>query len=163
MIEFEYLNKVELSEHAQEIFEILSSNMVKIAPTGNSLEEDYRHWFGCIGDSLQREERQIVLVKDKDNIVGYFQYSTNADTFFMEEIQLRAEYQGKGVFRALYGFVMENIKPELKLVDAYASTCNKKSISILEMLGLKNIGMNKNGRSYHFKGDFVDLVKWYEK
>ena len=36
-------------------------------------------------------------------------------------------------------------------------------IGILEKIGLKNTGPNKNGHSYHFKGRFVDLVKWYEK
>ena len=80
----------------------------------------------------------------------------------MEDIQFKPEYQGKGIFRNLYGFVLNNIKLDLKFVEAYASTSNKKSIGILEGFGLENIGLNKNGRSYHFKGDFKDLIGWYE-
>ena len=162
MIKFEYLNKTDFYRYAQTIFDILSGNMTKIAPTGNTLEEDFKMWFSCLGEALQREERQIILVKDNEAIVGYFQYYTNKDTFMMEEIQLVPEYQGKGIFRSLYSFVLNNIKSDLKSVEAYASTSNKKSIGILERFGLENIGLNQNGRSYHFKGEFVDLVKWYK-
>ena len=162
MIEFEYLNKVDFPQYAQTIFNILGGNMTKIAPTGNTLDEDFEMWLSCAGEALQREERHIILIKDNEVVVGYFQYYTNEDTFMMEEVQFKSEYQSKGIFRDLYGFVLENVKPDLKFVEAYASISNKKSIGILERFGLKNIGLNKNGRSYHFKGDFVDLVKWYK-
>ena len=159
---FEYLNKADFPQYAQTLFDILSGNMTKIAPTGNTLEEDFKMWFSYAGEALQREERQIILIKDNKSIVGYFQYYINEDTFMMEEIQFKSEYQGKGIFRDLYGFVLKNIKPDLKFVEAYANTSNKKSIGILERFGLKKMGLNKNGRSYHFKGEFVDLVKWYK-
>ena len=80
----------------------------------------------------------------------------------MEEIQFKPEYQGKGAFRDLYGFVLSNIKIDIQFVEAYANIKNTKSIAILQKLGLLNIGLNKNGRSYHFKGKFSDLVKWYQ-
>lgn len=80
----------------------------------------------------------------------------------MEEIQFKPEYQGKGVFRELYGFVLKNINKDLKFIKANASINNHKSIGILEKFGLSNMGLNKNGRSYHFKGDFDGLLEWYE-
>lgn len=163
MIEFEYLNKVDFSAYSQTIFDILSGNMTKIAPTGNTLEEDFKMWNSCVSEALQRDERQMILVKDKEKLVGFFQYYTNEETFAMEEIQFKPEYQGKGVFRELYSFVFENIKSDLKYVKAYASISNKKSIGILEGFGLKNMGLNKNGHSYCFEGEFEDLVKWSEK
>lgn len=162
MINFEYLNKTDFPEVAQEIFDILADNMTVIAPTGNSREKDFELWFGAVSGVLQKEERQIILIKDNEKLVGFFQYFTNADTFMMEEIQFKPEYQRKGIFRELYGFILSNIKDNLKLVEAYASINNEKSIGILEKLGLSNIGLNKNGRSYHFKGSFCDLIKWYE-
>ena len=162
MIEFEYLNKSDFSQYAQTLFDILGSNMTKIAPTGNTLEEDFKIWYNCADEAMKREERQIILIKDYGSIVGYFQYYTNDDTFMMEEIQFKPEYQGKGIFRALYGFVLKNIKSDLKFVEAYASTSNQKSIGILEGFGLENTGLNKNGRSYHFKGEFSDLLRWYK-
>lgn len=163
MISFEYLNKSDFHKLAHNVFDILSGNMIKISPTGNSPEEDFRLWYGAVSDGLQRAERQIIIIKDNENIVGFFQYYTNANTFMMEEIQFKPEYQGKGVFRGLYAFALKNIKRDLKFVEAYASINNQKSICILEKLGLSNIGLNKNGRSYHFKGEFSDLVKWYNQ
>ncbi len=161
-LSFEYLNKPDFSALARQIFVILADNMTVIAPTGNSREDDFALWFDAVSDGLQREERQIILIKDSETIVGFFQYYTNADTFMMEEIQFRPEYQGKGVFRKLYGFILKNIRNDLEFVEAYANTKNQKSIGILEKFGLLNTGLNKNGRSYHFKGDFIDLIKWYE-
>ena len=162
MISFEYLNKSDFSAFARQIFDILADNMTVIAPTGNSREKEFGLWFDAVSDGLQREERQIILIKDNGNLIGYFQYYINADTFMMEEIQFRPEYQGKGLFRELYGFVLKNVRNDLEFVKAYASINNKKSIGILEKFGLSNIGLNKNGRSYHFEGRFVDLIKWYE-
>ena len=162
MISFEYLNKPDFPEVAKDIFDILADNMTVIAPTGNSRETDFKLWFDAVNRGLQKEERQIILIKYNENFAGFFQYYTNADTFMMEEIQFKPEYQGKGIFRALYGFVLANIKNDLEFVEAYASINNKKSIGILEKFGLSNKGLNKNGRSYHFKGEFSDLVKWYE-
>lgn len=162
MIIFEYLNKVDFPIYAQPIFDILSGNMTKIAPTGNNLDEDFKMWVSCAGEALQNADRQIILIKDEETIVGYFQYCTNEDTFMMEEIQFKSEYQGKGIFRELYGFVLRSINPDMKYVRANASTSNKKSIGILEHFGLNNIGLNKNGRSYRFCGEFSNLVKWYE-
>lgn len=162
MIRFEYLRKSDFSVISQQIFDILADNMTVIAPTGNTRKEDFGMWHDAVGDGLQREERQIILIKDKETLVGYFQYSINKDTFMMEEIQLKSAFQGKGVFRELYGFVLKNIKNDLQFVEAFASINNNKSIGILNKFGLSNTGLNKNGRSYHFKGNFSDLIKWYE-
>lgn len=161
-LKFEYLNKPDFSAFARQIFDILADNMMVIAPTGNSREKDFSLWYDAVSDGMQKPERQIILIKDNETLVGYFQYYTKADTFVMEEIQFRPEYQGKGIFRELYGFILKNIRNDLEFVEAYASINNRKSIGILERFGLLNIGLNKNGRSYHFKGRFVDLIKWYE-
>lgn len=162
MISFEYLNKPDFPTIAHTIFDILADNMTTIAPTGNSKEEDFNLWFNAVNGGLQRAERQIILIKDNKNIVGFFQYFTNTDTFMMEEIQFKPEYQKKGVFRKLYGFVLNHIKNDLEFVEAYANINNQKSIGILENFGLLNTGLNKNGCSYHFKGKFINLIKWYE-
>lgn len=162
MIAFEFLNKLEFPVISIEIFNILADNMKVIAPTGNSREDDYKCWHDAVSSGLQREERQIILIKDNDKIIGFFQYYTNTDTLMMEEIQFKTEYKGKGIFRELYGFVFLNIKTDVKFVEAYANINNVKSIGILEKCGLSNIGLNKNGRSYHFKGRYSDLITWYE-
>lgn len=160
-LSFEYVNKPDFPAVADDIFNILADNMTVIAPTGNTREDDYNCWYGCVSDGLKRDERQIILIKDNGNIIGFFQYYTNENTFMMEEIQFKSEYQGKGVFRALYGFVIPHIRDDIEFVEAYASISNSKSIGILEKFGLINIGLNKNGRSYHFKGNYSGLIKWF--
>ncbi len=160
-LSFEHLNKPDFPALANDIFTILADNMTLIAPTGNSREDDYNCWYGCVTDGLIRDERQIILIKNNGNLIGFFQYYINEDTFMMEEIQFKSEYRGKGVFRALYGFIIPLIRDDIEFVEAYASIRNNKSIGILGKFGLKNIGLNKNGRSYHFKGNYSDLLKWY--
>lgn len=161
-ITFEYLNKADFPAVSSVIFNILADNMEIIAPTGNSREDDFKCWYEGVIGGLKRDERQIILIKDADSIIGFFQYYTNDDTFMMEEIQLKPEYQGKNIFRKLYGFLIPNIRDEIKFVEAYANITNHKSIGILEKLGLSKIGMNKNGHSFHFRGNYSDLIKWYK-
>lgn len=159
---FEYMNKRDFDSLSRQIFDILADNMTVIAPTGNSREEDFECWFSAVGDGLCRDARQIILIKNSKEIIGFFQYYTTEDTLMMEEIQLVSEWHGKAnVFRNLYGFLFKNIPSNLKYVKAYVSKQNKKSISILQRLGLKNVGENKNGNSYFFTGDFADLLNWY--
>ncbi len=161
-ISFSFLNKEDFAISSNVLFEILADNMEIIAPTGNSREEDYKCWFESVSNGLKRNERQIVLIKDKNCIIGYFQYYVNTDTFMMEEIQFDSEYQAKNIFRKLYGFLIQNIIEDIKFVEAYANMANHKSIGILEKLGLEKIGTNKNGHSFHFKGNYSDLIKWYK-
>lgn len=161
-VNFHYLNKQDFPIVASEIFNILADNMEIIAPTDNTREEDYKCWYEGVSKGLERDERQIVLIKDGDNIIGFFQYYTNADTFMMEEIQFKPEYQGKNIFRKLYGFLIQKIREDIKFVEAYANVSNHKSIGILGNLGLTKIGMNKNGRCFHFRGNYGDLIKWYK-
>ncbi len=160
-ISFSYLDKPDFNCISHDIFNILADNMSVIAPTGNTREEDYKCWFKAVSDGLKRDERHIVLIKDADSIIGFFQYYINTDTFMMEEIQLKPEYQCKNIFRKLYGFLIPNISEDMKFVEAYANITNHKSIGILKKLGLSKIGMSKNGRSFHFKGNYSDLVNWY--
>ena len=160
-ISFSYLDKTDFYRISREIFNILADNMSVIAPTGNTREEDYKCWYEGVSEGLKRENRQIVLIKDNERVIGFFQYYTNEDTFIMEEIQFKSAYQGKNIFRRLYRFLFDNISEGMKFVEAYANITNHKSIGILEKLGLSKIGMSKNGRCFHFKGKYEDLEKWY--
>lgn len=166
MARFEFLNKNFFHIYANKIFNILADNMSIIAPTGNSRDEDFKVWYGAVNDGIKKDNRQIILILEKrsDDIIGYFQYYTNVNTFVMEEIQICSEFQGKdNIFRDLYIFVLNHISDDLVYVEAYANKSNHKSIGILGKLGLKVIGENKNGNSFHFKGKFEDLVCRYLK
>ena len=164
-MKLQYLNKDEFTQRAPRLFTILADNMNKIAPTGNAREEDYIQWRSAVAEGLKREERQIVLMYlGKNEIVGYFQYYTNADTFAMEEIQIVPKCQGaNGLFRQLYGLVLPHLHKEILYVTAYANKKNEKSMGILRRLGLSIVGENQSGSSFRFQGIYKDLLKWYYK
>ena len=166
MVEFSYLEKNELDKYARMLFSILFDNMVNIAPTGNSREEDYKSWYKAVCGEMQSDKRHIIVISNGNmkEIIGFFKYSTNESVFTMEEIQIKRSYQGKyNIFKTLYGFVLEHIAEEIRFVEAYADKKNTKSLGILGKLGLSIIGENKNGISYHLRGTYEALVKWYKK
>lgn len=164
MVRFEFLDKKQFNKYSNKIFDILSNNMSKIAPTGNSRNDDFIIWKDAVSESIKKDNRHIVLIFQEvtNQIIGFFQYSTTIETFMMEEIQLCPEFQGRyNIFRDLYSFVLRNVSDNLLYVEAYANKQNHKSIGILKKLGLKIIGENTNGKSFYFRGNYQDLENWY--
>ena len=135
--------------------------MSRIAPTGNSYDEDFSMWMSCIKPALEKAPRQILLLYDNDEIIGYFQYYVNDGVFMMEDIQLREQYHGTGIFSQLYRYLVQMLPPETEYIEAYANKKNEKSIAVLIHLGLDIIGENKNGISYHFRGRYENLIRRY--
>ena len=82
-----------------ELFRILYGNMSLIAPTGGTFKEDFAVWRAYIIPAMQGEQRQIVMMLCDGELAGYFQYDICNDVFMMEEIQIKPEYQGTGLFR----------------------------------------------------------------
>lgn len=162
-VSFTYLSKPDFPHIARDIFDILENNMSRIAPTGLTAEENYRCWYSSVSEGLKKAPRQIVLIQDGGKLIGFFQYYTNSETFMMEEFQLRPEYHGTGIFRALYAFVIPCIPEHPPCIEAYASIRNDRSIGILQKLGLKKQNLNKTGHSWHFKGDYADFLRWYQR
>ena len=161
MISFVVLPKNETENILPSLFRILHSNMSVIAPTGNSYDEDYFLWHNSVAPALEKDARQIILIYDDTEIIGYFQYYVNATAFMMEEIQFNKEYHGTGLFKRLYAYLFEIIPQETLYIEAYAHKQNQKSQGILKHLGLQIIGENKNGNSYHFRGDCHQALKRY--
>ncbi len=155
------LDKSRKASVLPQLFAILHGNMSRIAPTGNSYEEDLAFWLSCVSPALDKEPRRILLIYDGDEIAGYFQYFVHNGLFMMEEIQLRDRYKGTGVFAELYAYLTGIIPENTELVEAYANKNNQKSIAILKHLGLEIIGENKNGASYHFRGRYETILRRY--
>lgn len=162
MIRFYFMDKNDFHMLAKEIFSILWSNMLTIAPTGNSYEDDFNSWFQAVERGLLQKPRKIILINHAE-LIGFFQYYTNENRLMMEEIQIQPDWQGKKVFRDLYGFLLEALPREIQIVEAYANKRNVKSQAILRRLGLDIAGENRKGDSYLFRGRYSDLVKWYER
>ena len=133
-----------------------------IAPTGNEYDEDFKMWSGSFQKALENDERQVILIYCNEVLIGFFQYSINNETFKMEEIQFRKEYQGVGVFKKFYAFLSEIVPETVKTVEAYAHKSNYKSQGILKHLGLQTVGENKTGNSYLFRGNCQEMLKKHD-
>ena len=164
MLDINFLRRDELEQYAKALFSILYDNMSRIAPTRNSREEAFSCWLDANKEELKNENRHIIVIvqKETNEIVGFFKYSIQNNVFFMEEIQIRKSYQGKyNIFEKIFKFVLNDMKDGVCFVEAYTDKRNNKSIGILGKLGLRIIGENKNGISYHFRGTYADLLNWY--
>lgn len=92
MFEISFLNKKEKENVLPRLFALLYENMSRIDPTGNNPGQDFQTWMSCIVPELEKDERNILLIKCKNRLAGYFQYSVKESTLYMEEIQLYQEY-----------------------------------------------------------------------
>ena len=162
-ITFRYLQKPPSPALLDEIFTILAANMRVIAPTGLTYEEDRAQWLSCVPPALEKEARQIILIYDRDELIGFFQYYVTADhsVFMMEEIQFKPAYHGSGLFGDLYRYLIPRLPEDIQAVEAYADKRNRKSLGVLSHLGLTVVGENKNGISYHLRGSYAELKKRY--
>ena len=158
---FRQMNSEDIPVYMNDIFAILASNMRAIAPTGDSYEEDFEIWSRYTVPAWLEGKNSVILILHEDILCGYFQYSVDDTTFRMEDIQFKKEYQGCGLFTELYRYLTTIIPIQTKYVDAFADKRNIKSQEILKHLGLTVIGENKNGRSFHFKGEYKNLLKLY--
>ena len=157
-MKFEFLDKSAFPQTAQVLFDILYGNMSVIAPSGQSRSEDEATWKNAVREGLRGDNRRIVLIKDGEDIAGFFQYYVNASAFMMEEVQLKEKYQGKGILRELYGFLMPHIPEETPRVEAFADLRNARSMDILLKMGL--LPVSEEGGLCKFRGSLENLKKW---
>lgn len=162
-ISFRYLQKPSSPDILDEIFDILATNMRVIAPTGLTYEEDKAEWLSCVPPALEKEARQILLIYDQNELIGFFQYYVTADhsIFMMEEIQFKEAYHGSGLFGDLYRYLLPRLPADIQAVEAYADKRNVKSLAVLAHLGLSVIGENKNSISYRLRGSYAELKRKY--
>ena len=158
---FVYAKKSEKEENIPAIFEILYDNMAEKYPTGDTKEEDYRIWSSYFIPSLMEEKRKLVLLLGENGLIGYFQYSIENKTFKMEDLQVREEYHGSGLFRRLYTWIVKQLPRDLEWVEAFTDKRNRKTQGILEHLGMVRCGENKSGKSYFYRGEYRNLLGLY--
>ena len=166
MFEFTFMCRDDFEKYGSALVSILYDNMEKIVPTGNSPEFVREHWLKANLERFDLGYRKSVMIRHKETgeAAGYFQYSIKENVLLMEDIQFHSLWKGKAnLFRSLYGFVLENMEPGIAYVEAYASKNNAKPIGVLGKLGLSVVGENIRGTSYHFRGTYEDLLKWYQR
>ena len=162
-LEFKLADAQCVNDNLPDMFSILYSNMNAIMPTGHSYEEDFAVWRNYAVPAMQQENHKVVFFYADGDLIGYFQYRliTESSTLFMEEMQIRAEFQGSGVFSAFYSWLVRQLPAGIQTVEALAGKPNQKSQAVLELLGLQNVGENHTGKSFHYKGEYARLLERY--
>ena len=158
---FEYADKNKMEDILPQLFEILYSNMSLKYPTGNTRDDDYRIWCSSFTHAMKDEKRQLILMVSNETIIGYFQYTIIENTLKMEDLQTEKEYHGSGLFGVFYAWLVRQLPHDIQKVEALTDKRNIKTQGILEHIGLINCGENKNGKSYHYKGDYKALLYKY--
>ena len=162
-ISFHYMSTHDCDIILSQLFGILYSNMNVIASTNNSYEDDLRNWMSCIVPTLQNDLRKTVLIYCDSELIGFFRYYlyNNFRSLLMEEIQIKSEYQGMGIFSRFCRWLVNELPHNVLVVEAFVNKHNYNSIAVLEHLGLRCVGENKNGISFHYQGDYSFLVDKY--
>ena len=161
-IQFKYLDKAATDKVLPVLFDILYSNMNEITPSGKSRDEEFNDWLSEVSPAIQKAPRQIVLMLDRDEIIGYFQYYTRGTLLMMEEIQIEKEFQGGGVFGEFYRWLVCELPDSLETVEAFASIRNGKSRAILAHLGLIEVEAISD-EILHFRGEYNNIKERYTK
>ncbi len=159
-LSFYPMDPADFELYAQDLFAILWFNMNEIEPSGCSFEEDFAIWFDY---NKNDTERKTILFIDEniDRIVGYFQYRLNEGIFWLDEIQILPEYQGKGVvYRPLMKHLLPKLPEEITIHRSYINKNNLRSAAILEKMGAYIIGETPSGKSLCYEGSITDLQNW---
>ena len=140
------------------MFYILSMNMGKIAPTGNSYEEDMGIWLSYM-TSEEIIEKQILLMYVGEALVGYFQYRISENKVLIEEVEIAPEYQRTLLFYRFLKYVSNIIPKNIEYAEAYINKQNTNSQRIAQKLGMRIVGENPNGHSFRYRGELSSFKK----
>lgn len=157
---FKQINEKEFYEVAPKMFLILSSNMRIIKPQGTLSDDNFSDWLKY--QKQHFSEKVFIIFKDKNDVIGYFQYSIADDNLLIEEIEIAPKYQVQfGVLRGLFRFMRHRIPDNIIRVSAYISKSNPRSYKLAEKLGLSIVKENSAGTSFLYEGEIQPILKRY--
>ena len=145
------------------MFDILYTNMMAIAPSDDSYENDQRMWMDYIVPALSQGAVQILLMFAGEELAGYFQYSIRGDTLLVDEVEIRRDYQRSMLFFRMGQHLLTNLPKYIRYVESYVNKENKNSLSIHSKLGMEIVGENKSGRSWHMRGKVDPIAKRFAR
>lgn len=157
-VSFRFYDKTLSKEILPLMYDILHSNMSRIAPTGNSYDEDMLQWMSFM-ESAPTDGQQIILMYVDAFLAGYFQYRLNNDTMIIEEIEIKPEHQRTSLFYRFFKYAVCIVPEDIAFVEAYINKHNSNSQAIARKLGMQIIGENKNGSSWHLRGEVKEFTR----
>lgn len=155
-VTFRFLEREQAEAVLPQMFDILYTNMSRIAPTGDSYEDDRRTWTAYMRAAAQSGQR-VILMEVDGTLAGYFQYRLEGDTLLVEEIEIVPEYQRTLLFYRFFRYAVNIIPKEIAYVEAYIDKSNANSMTIAQKLGMQVAGENSTGRSWRYRGEAGDF------
>lgn len=149
---FQFLNRTQEEVILPQMFDILFTNMSKIASTGGSYAKDKQMWMAYMTSEAGKNQ-QIILMYVDEVLAGYFQYSVKKDTILIEEIEIMPKYQRTLLFYRFFKYVSSVIPTDAIYVEAYVNKGNKNLMTIAKKLGMQIVGENRTGTSWHYQGE----------
>ena len=149
---FRFLEGTQADAVLPQMFDILYTNMSRIAPTGDSYEDDRRTWTAYMRSAAESGQR-VILMEVDGTLAGYFQYRLEGDTLLVEEIEIIPEYQRTLLFYRFFRYAVNIIPKETAYVEAYIDKSNANSMTIAQKLGMQIVGENSTGRSWRYRGE----------
>lgn len=144
------LNKEEVIDLLDDMFNIINTNMKDIIDTGVNTKDNYINWKDSMIEELGNVNKRWIGAFKNNKLIGYFLYKTDNDILKLDEIQIIKKYQGDGyTFNSLFRMIFndKDISNDYKVI-AYANKNNIKSNDILKHFGFNVLEQKINGTKY---------------
>lgn len=144
------MTKEEVLLNLDKMYNIISSNMNEIVPTGNSSEDDYINFKKYMLIELDNKNKRWIGAFYDNKLIGYFLYKINDCVLNIDEIQIKKNHQGdKCTFPKLVKYILldDEIKDDYKVMT-YVNDKNIKSKAIIEKLGFDFLEKMGKGSRY---------------
>lgn len=147
-----YLDKDKEQGLLPELFDLLYENMTPIAPFSASFEAEKRQWLSCIGEALQKDPRQMLLLYRGSVLAGFCMYYINGGKLMVEEVQIREAYRRTTLAVELFRFLKGILPQDAVYIEAFADKRNIPSRNLMENHGMEPIGETPDGSCIHYRG-----------
>ena len=137
---YSYENKIPLNK-CYEMLDILVSFYDEFNGMNNGSKDKYEPWINMIRNT---KDYYVLLCYEKDVLIGFINYMYQDRGLMLSEIQIRKEYQNKGLLKVL----LKEVKYNNKDIYLTIHKNNKRSKSVFEHIGFKNIENNLYKISY---------------
>ena len=149
-----YSNKTPLKT-CNEMLEIIIKFYNQLNNNDNDTEERRSSWVKMIRNT---KDYHVLLCYKGKTLVGFINYTYMNKDIMLSEVQIREEYQGKGVWKALLNEVVNNTKR--RKTEYFLATISKKNFKSQNVFG--HIGF-KLGEDNIYRITREDLVNWVTK
>lgn len=133
-VKYGYKNKINESDYNQ-VFDIMSSFYGK-----SVTKESFDKWL----ENMSNIKDYYFLLRYKENIlVGFINYMYTKEGLMLSEVQVRREYQNKGILILMLNYMISNC--DIDKFDYVFGTINKSNLrsqSVFKHLGFKLVKDN---------------------